>query len=58
MTQIRITIIIRTGIINLILNDRHRLENNFNLLETRIKRSNIQNNVIQDEITRKEEENS
>ncbi len=46
------------GVIILILNEVHRLKNDCNFVETHIKRSNIQNNVIQDEITRKEKENS
>jgi hypothetical protein len=45
-------------IINLILDEFHRLKNVLYLLGTHIKRSNIQNNVIHDEITRKENENS
>jgi hypothetical protein len=46
------------GMKNLNVNELHRLKNVLNLFETHIKRSNIQNNVIQDEITRKEKENS
>ncbi len=46
------------GMINLSLNKLHRLKNDRNFVETHIKRSNIQNNVIHDEITRKENENS
>jgi len=45
------------GIISLSLNKFHRLKNDRKFIETHIKRSNIQNNVIQDEINRKEEEN-
>ncbi len=47
-----------SGTRNLNVNEFHRLKNVLNLFETHIKRSNIQNNVIQDEITRKEEESS
>jgi len=46
------------GIMNLNLNEFHRLNNVRNRVETHIKRSNIQNNVIHDEIIRKENENS
>jgi len=45
------------GITNLSLNENHRFKNARNFVETHIKRSNIQNNVIQDEITRNETEN-
>ncbi len=36
----------------------HREKNDRNLLETHVKRSNIQKSVIQDEITRKPNEDS
>jgi len=49
---------IAIGKINLILNEFHRLKNDCKFFETHIERSNIQNNVIQDEITRNEKENS
>jgi hypothetical protein len=46
------------GMINLSLYEFHRLKNDRNFVETHIKRSNIQNNVIHDEVIRKEKENS
>ncbi len=46
------------GTTHLTFNEFHRLKNDRNFVETHIKRSNIQNNVIHDEITRKENENS
>ncbi len=51
-------IIMMIGIRTLSLYENHRLKNVLNLVETHIKRSNIQNNVIQDEITRKENDNA
>jgi hypothetical protein len=51
-------IIIMIGIVNLNLDELHRSVIILNLPETHIKRSNIQNNVIHDDITRNEKENS
>jgi hypothetical protein len=51
-------IIIMIEMISLNLNELHGLNNVRNFDETHIKRSNVQNNVIHDEITRKEKENS
>ncbi len=44
--------------INFNLNEFHRWKNACNLVDIHIKRSNIQNSVIQDDITRNENENS
>jgi len=46
------------GMISLNLNEIHRLINDCKFADRHINRSNIQNNVTQDEITRKENENS
>jgi hypothetical protein len=46
------------GMINLSLYEIYRLKNVRHFVETYIKHSNIQNNVIHDEIIRKEKENS
>ncbi len=46
------------GMINLSLYEFYRLKNVRNFVELYIKHSNIQNNVIHDEIIRKEKENS
>jgi hypothetical protein len=58
MTQPRMIIMMSIGMINFNFNEFQRLKNIFNLGDTHIKRSNIQNKVIQDEITRNENENS
>jgi hypothetical protein len=50
-------IMMMIGITNLSLNENHRLKHARNFVETHIKRSNIQNSVIPDEITRNETEN-
>jgi hypothetical protein len=58
MTQTRMIIMIRVGRINFNLDEFHRWKNVCNFVDTQIERSNIQNKVIQDEITRNENENS